>query len=90
MNKHNTGLVLAPRSSSYLTAFSYVRQAELRLEGIDNKRAEELIASAYASLNQALQTPSRPRRSTLFLAARMAAGLSLRELAHDDDGHEAA
>lgn len=90
MNKHNTGLVLAPRSSSYLTAFSYVRQAEQRLAGIASPRAEGLIASAYASLNQALETPSRPRRSTLFLAARMAAGLSLRELVAIEDGNEAA
>ncbi len=86
MTKHTKGLVLSPRNSSYLSAFGHVKNAEERLNGISSERANELIASAYAALNQALQTQSVARRSTLYLAARMAAGLSLQELVRASDG----
>lgn len=86
MKSHSQGLVLSPRSSSYLSTFAHVKNAEAQLLGVESERSEELIAMAYAALNQALQTRSVARRSTLYLAARMAAGLSLQELIRDQEG----
>lgn len=79
MKKQSKGLVLTPRTSSYRAAFAHVKLAEQYLQGIESDRADELIAAAYAALNEALHTQSVARRSTLYLAARMAAGLSRRE-----------
>jgi hypothetical protein len=91
MKKQSQGLVLSPRSSSYRSTFAHVKLAEQRLSGCENERAAELISAAYAALNQALHTPSTARRSTLYLAARMAAGLSIQELSRaPDDSPQAA
>ena len=85
MKKHTQGLVLSPRNNSYLSTFAHVKNAEQRLSGLTSERADELIEMAYAALNQALQTHSLARRSTLYLAARLAAGLSLQELVRAEE-----
>jgi|GEM_PF-2942654 len=90
MRNNTKGLVISTRGNTYMSTFRYVQEAETRLGERCTERASELITSAYAALEQALHVKSHPRKSTLYLAARMAAGLSMRELASGDGAPEAA
>ncbi len=82
---HKKELVLFGREMAYTRTFQYVQEAEKRLKCKGTPRAQKLICSAHQALEQSLHASSRPRRSSLLFAARMAAGLSLRELTRGEE-----
>ena len=77
-------------SLKFGSARSLVREAEARLGQQASLEAKELIRAAYAALRQAEEAPTRVKQSTMVLAARMAAGLAVRELARETSPNRAA